>query len=280
MITDFIQAKLSSFWGEILAYSMVFIIGCIDYIVGPEMSFSLFFLIPVFLVTWLKGRIHGIIISVCSALTWLVADLAAGHIYSHPVIPTWNAIVLFMFFFIFSILLSLLQRSLQHERMLARKDEVSGIDNRRSFFEYASKALQDLQVNGSTLTVFYFDIDDFKSYNDSFGHLAGDELIQIIGKTIRMSVRDTDFVARLGGDEFIIIIPQLASPEAVMIVHKVQHKLVRTLESLGLPVTISAGVVSFRHPPTSIDEMLKVSDELMYDAKKQGKNQTSVRIVE
>jgi len=94
---------------------MIVLLGGIDYLTGTEFSFSIFYLLPVSMVAWFAGKRAGVLISVVSVVAWLIADLAAGHIYSHPAILPWNTLVRLGFFLIMTYILTILQ-TVQHKR--------------------------------------------------------------------------------------------------------------------------------------------------------------------
>ncbi len=105
------QSRLSlTLWGLVLAG----LVGIVDYLTGPELSFSIFYLIPIYLVAWQVGRQMGILLSITSAAMWLTADLLTGYPYSHPLIPYWNAVVRLGLFTIVTLALSALRKS--HDR--------------------------------------------------------------------------------------------------------------------------------------------------------------------
>ena len=110
-----------------------FVVGFADYITGKEISFSVFYLLPIFLVTFLGSVLIGIIFSVISSLEWLIADLLSGHTYSHPLILYWNTLVRLIFFLIVVLILSKLQKSLKNEQNLSRRDPLTGTFNARYF---------------------------------------------------------------------------------------------------------------------------------------------------
>lgn len=97
---------------------LVLLLGSIDYLTGPEISFSIFYLLPVSAAAWLAGREAGVLVSLVSAVTWLEADLLAGHLYSHSAIPFWNALVRFCFFLVVTFMLASLQVSRQNQQRL------------------------------------------------------------------------------------------------------------------------------------------------------------------
>ena len=94
-------------------FILIGIIGFIDYLTGYELAFSVFYVLPIFLVTWFTNQRLGLVTSVFSAIVWLVADIATGQTYSSPFIPLWNSFIRFAFFIIITILLSSLKSSLE-----------------------------------------------------------------------------------------------------------------------------------------------------------------------
>lgn len=109
------------------------IIGIIDFLTGYELSFSVFYVLPISLVTWLTSRRVGLLTSLVSAGAWLSADIATGHPYSHPLIPLWNSLIRFAFFVIITLLLSALKGALQREGKLARTVHLTRAVNLRFF---------------------------------------------------------------------------------------------------------------------------------------------------
>jgi diguanylate cyclase (GGDEF)-like protein len=123
------------------------------------------------------------------------------------------------------------------------------------------------------------DVDNFKSVNDTLGHQTGDNLLKIVSSIIKENIRSTDIVARLGGDEFVIILVETNENPALEIIQKVQKELLSAMEYKLYPVTFSFGIVTFKKFPKTAREMLKLADDCMYKAKKEGKNKIRQRIV-
>jgi diguanylate cyclase (GGDEF)-like protein len=122
------------------------------------------------------------------------------------------------------------------------------------------------------LTVAYIDLDNFKTINDRFGHSMGDNLLRLVADTIKNNIRLIDTVVRMGGDEFAILLPETGPEAAKAITRKIQKINLELMQKNGWPVTFSIGVVTFISPPSTVDEILKRSDNLMYSAKNNGKN--------
>lgn len=255
-----------------LGFAIVVLVGVIDHITGPELFVSIFYLLPIFLVTWFTERWMGVTISIVSAITWLITDFTAGHAYSYPAIPYWNMIVRLGTFLIMTLILSALKKALEHEKELARTDPLTGVANGRYFITLADMEINRARRYKHSFTVVYIDLDNFKTVNDHFGHSTGDALLRSVAHTIRNNIRATDIVGRLGGDEFAILLPETGPEPAEVITHKVQKVNLDVMQKNEWPVTFSIGVVTFVSPPSTVDEMLKISDGVMYAAKKTNKN--------
>lgn len=262
-----------------LGFFIIILVGILDHLMGPELFTSIFYLIPIFLVTWFTERWVGIMISIVSALTWLLADFTSGHTYSHPSIPYWNMSVRLGTFLVITFLLSALKRALENEKELARTDSLTGIANRRYLIELASAEINRAGRYRHPFTVVHIDLDNFKTVNDRFGHNVGDALLRLVVSTIRNSIRATDTVARFGGDEFIILLPETGPESAGVITDKIQKISLDLLQKNQWPVTLSLGVATFIQPPSTVDEMLKISDGLMYAAKNNGKNKIKYEVL-
>ena len=190
----------------------------------------------------------------------------------HPVIAWWNTGISLITFLLTTFILSSVRSALEEEKKLARSDPLTGIANRRSFIELLGAEMHRAWRYKHPFTIVHFDLDNFKTVNDRFGHSTGDALLCLLAQTIRENIRATDTIARLGGDEFAILLPETGPESARVIIQRVQKLNLDVMERNGWPVTLSMGVVTFISPPTTVDEMLRLSDALMYGAKNNGKN--------
>jgi diguanylate cyclase (GGDEF)-like protein len=256
----------------ILGILTVFLVGAVDYLTGPEISFSIFYLLPIFVVAWYTRKDLGIGIALLSAIVWLTADLIGGHVYSHSVIGYWNAAVRLGIFLVVALLVSKIRETLEEERELARKDGLTNAANVRFFYEILEAERRRAERYNRPFTVAYLDIDNFKVVNDRHGHRAGDELLLTVVNSIRGNIRSTDAVGRLGGDEFALLLPETDAGSARVVVHKVRDSLLETVRKKEYPVTFSIGVMTYVKPPASINEILHETDKLMYSVKTGGKD--------
>lgn len=264
------ENKSSLFW---IITGSIFVVGVgvADTVTGRELSFSLFYLIPIVLVTWFSGRNLGFVISVVSAVTWFISDVFAGQIYSEPIIRYWNAVARLGFFIVVTLLLPAL-KALGREKSLARTDHLTGVANRRHFFEVAQSELDRSQRYKRPFTIAYIDLDGFKTVNDHWGHSAGDKLLCAVVNRAKSQLRKTDIMARLGGDEFIVLLPETDQDTAQIVVSKIQNTLNDEMRRKHWPVTFSIGVLTCLKAQITTDELIKRADSLMYSVKKDGKN--------
>jgi diguanylate cyclase (GGDEF)-like protein len=255
----------------ILTLLLVLFLGVLDVLTGPEISFSVFYLFPILAAAWLLGRWAGAFTSVLSAVTWRLADSLAGQTYSHPLIPYWNMLVRLSFFLIVAFLLSELRVRLRRETDSARRDPLTGIANRRHFYEMAQLQIARANRYAEPFTVAYIDIDGFKAVNDRFGHASGDELLSLAASTIQENLRTTDVAARMGGDEFAVLLAHTEKEAAEEALLRLNSLLCDLVEGRPWPVSFSIGAVTFLQPPSSVDAVIRAADDLMYEAKRGGK---------
>ena len=160
-------------------------------------------------------------------------------------------------------------------KYLAQYDQLTKLPNRSLFNDRFQHAIVRAQRNKNKVCLMFIDLDGFKKVNDTFGHQAGDELLQIVAERLTNVVRIEDTVARLGGDEFTIILEELQhSDDAVVVAKKVLQTIGEAVYLSGQDVTISASVGLSIYPYNGDDtvSLIKNADIAMYKAKEQGKN--------
>lgn len=256
----------------LLGFALTATVGFFDALTGHEVAFSLFYVMPIFLVSWSVGRWGGVAASLASAVFWLVADWESGNTYSSGFIPVWNTIIRLGFFLIITILLSTLRSTVNRERGLARIDTLTGAVNSRSFHELAQMEIDRFQRYHHPFTLAYIDLDNFKAVNDGFGHSTGDRALSTVTSFVREHTRRTDIVTRLGGDEFGLLLPETGQERARTVIANLQKGLTEEMKQHGWPVTFSIGVLTCTTAPPTSDALIKMADELMYAVKHEGKN--------
>ncbi len=251
------------------------LMGSIDLLIDYRISFSIFYVLPVVLVTWHAGFKSGILFSILSTFFWLFAAVVSKYHQIPLAILFWNSTVRFGFFIIIVMVL----HYFKSERENARVDFLTKIPNRRYFEESLMLEIQRSRRYNHPMTMAYMDVDDFKLVNDTIGHQEGDKLLKTVSRVIRDSMRASDMIARLGGDEFAMVFVETGQKQARAIVNKLKDALLLAMQGNMWPVTFSFGVVTFYNIPDTPREMMRIADGCMYDAKKSGKNKIITRTV-
>jgi diguanylate cyclase (GGDEF)-like protein/PAS domain S-box-containing protein len=172
------------------------------------------------------------------------------------------------------------RRELRELRRTVQTDMLTGIGNRRYLQRRLRGAVAELEQQASIMTALLFiDIDDFKAFNDNYGHAVGDKILKTIASTLRHNLRDTDVVGRWGGDEFLAILYDMTSADELRSVAEKLRVLVElsglVLGGRTLTATITVGATSFR-PTDTPETVVRRADELMYQAKQAGGNRVQI----
>jgi two-component system, cell cycle response regulator len=164
-----------------------------------------------------------------------------------------------------------------HEEIyrLTTVDGLTQIFNKRYFMESLEREIARSSRYRRQLTLVMFDIDHFKRINDTYGHLAGDQVLKSLASTIKAKIRSEDLFARYGGEEFAIVLPEIDGFNAQQFAEKIRHIVEITdyfFEGTKIPVTISMGVAVLDAETSDVASLIKKSDERLYEAKKAGRN--------
>jgi len=188
------------------------------------------------------------------------------------------------------------KRKIELLEELATEDDLTGLKNRRYIWEFSRQILEQARRENGRVTLLVFDIDDFKHYNDDYGHRAGDEILRQAAVLMRRCCRQHDVVGRIGGDEFAVVFWDVPQPrqvdgkeaerrsamaehpqEAIIIANRLLRELQKTeLHLLGPAgkglLTISGGLASFPRDGSTAQELFQRADEALLEAKRSGKN--------
>jgi diguanylate cyclase (GGDEF)-like protein len=154
----------------------------------------------------------------------------------------------------------------------SRIDELTGLFNRRHFGERLDEEVSRHSRDRGSFSVLMLDLDNFKAYNDRYGHPAGNILLGRMGEIIKGSVRSIDHAFRYGGDEFAVILPRIAREDAYMVAERVRVGIAKRMEEQAIAVTVSIGLASCPADGVVADELVDVADDALYDAKRAGGN--------
>jgi len=272
-------SKFSHLTLIMISVFLAIVIGWIRYKTGSEYAFSLFYLFPIIISTWYVGRGVGIAMSIICVATWLTADVSLLHKFSNTAVPFINETFRLIVFLFVTCLVWELKRALGINTALARTDPLTGIANRRAFFEFADIELKKAQRFKNPVSIIYMDIDNFKNINDRFGHHVGDRLLRIVADTIKKNIRSIDMAARFGGDELGVLLPETDDTGIRILANKLREKLLARMRHHGWSTTFSIGAATFQNSGISVYEMLNIADKLMYFAKRNGKNKIVFQVV-
>ena len=156
-----------------------------------------------------------------------------------------------------------------------RSDSLTGLANRLGVIGAIDRSLASARSDGGTVALIFFDLDRFKSVNDTHGHGIGDALLRTVAERVRPLVRDADLVGRVGGDEFVIVLDRVDNPVAAMAAaERVRAALAgwTQVDGVSLTVTPSVGVATSLGPETTSDDLLRHADAALYRAKARGRN--------
>jgi diguanylate cyclase len=173
--------------------------------------------------------------------------------------------------------ISNLQQSLEAIRAESLTDPLTGLGNRKYFDRMIDVAVQNALANNEPLSLLMFDIDHFKSFNDSYGHLTGDQVLRLVSNSLKQTIKGQDITARYGGEEFAVVLPNTALRQALTVADHIRRAVMAkelkkksTGEILGR-VTISVGV-SMLKPGDDTDALIERADACLYVAKRNGRN--------
>ncbi len=168
-------------------------------------------------------------------------------------------------------------RKLEEARMrrMAHEDALTGLPNRVLLGDRLRQAIRAASRDGHKVALIYFDLDEFKPVNDTYGHAAGDRLLQLVARRLRAGLREADTLARVGGDEFVLLLPRCdALPDARKVAENILFQLNQPFEDGELVHRISGslGIALFPDDGMDAEELLRAADLAMYEAKSQGRN--------
>ena len=168
-------------------------------------------------------------------------------------------------------------------KIMAVTDGLTGLYNHREFYQSLRRELERARRYRHGLSLLMIDVDDFKQFNDRFGHPAGDLALRKIGELLRKCARATDILARYGGEEFAVILPESTPGGSLMVAERIKsevagHNFIHDVKD-PVHLTVSIGIYSSECGDVSEDQMVSFADEASYVAKKSGKNRVVVKAV-
>ncbi len=171
---------------------------------------------------------------------------------------------------------------IENSRLFTKSEEIARIDgitelfNRRHFDERMREEIDRHSRYGDILSILLIDLDNFKKYNDTFGHLAGDRLLVQAAGIIKSSIRSSDQAFRYGGDEFAVILPNSSTMDSFSVAERMRERIAEAMAARQLDISVSIGVASWPGDGSTLDELCYAADMALYYAKRTGQNRTSI----
>jgi len=275
-------------WQVALLVACVIVIGIIDWLTGPDVGFSLFYLAPITWAAWYEDRTTALALALLAAAFWLGADAAWHGI--NPV-TLWNSFTRLGIYVAIAWLLArvrfdqrrlqdlnqLLQQKLEEEQQLARTDSLTGLPNRRMFVDELRRAVARSRRAGSPLAVALLDLEHLPQLNERLGRAAGDTLLRRVADVLSRYVRENDVAARLGGDEFGLLLDHSTEATARTTLERLLKQIEGVVgEVSSVAIGISIGAACFDRPPEMVEAALDHADAAMYCAKAKGPHEIYV----
>jgi diguanylate cyclase (GGDEF)-like protein len=157
----------------------------------------------------------------------------------------------------------------------AKTDYLTGLYNQGSFQAMLTTEMARAGRHGIPVSLLIIDLDFLKEVNDRFGHMIGDEVIREVAETIRSGCREYDLPSRYGGEEFAVILPETNLRDAIELAERIRERIASRIFSRAGHVTASIGVANYPANAINRDELIRVADAALYDAKNSGRNRVS-----
>jgi diguanylate cyclase (GGDEF)-like protein len=166
-------------------------------------------------------------------------------------------------------------RMFEKVEQMAIVDTLTGLYNRRHFFDLGEREIERYKRYHSPLSLIMLDLDHFKKVNDQYGHQVGDYVLQELAKIFANSLRKMDIPGRLGGEEFVILLPETNIDQGMLVAERIRKTVEAKnfiVEDHSIHITASMGLVSMRDDVTSLQMLISLADKIMYKAKAAGRN--------
>jgi len=257
---------------QISAAALMGAIFLLDHLAASQIMLGIYYVFPVALVSWAGGTLWGALFSLLALGLSLITGFDVGHPFIKPLyyyIYTFGSLATFL---LVAYLTSRFSDAHHKLQIMARQDPLTGIMNRMGFYEMLNMEINRQIRYGYPFALALIDCDNFKAVNDALGHQEGDNLLATVADTLNNGMRKTDIVARLGNDEFAVILTSVTKAESAAVVEKLQRMLNNSMKEHQWEITFSFGVMAFASAPDSVGHALEITDKLMYEVKRAGKN--------
>ena len=245
-----------------IACASTILLGMLDYMTGVEIHFLLLYLVPIFIGSWFISKEAGIALAIFTSLVWFMAHFLTGRSYSSVWIGYWNFLMRTAVFTVFAITQAQLRAKLVELAHLASRDFLTGLPNGHAFYQLTAKEMERA-FGVEPMTLVCIDITGFKWVNHRFGYPAGDHMMCTIAHTLRQNVPRSDLVGRLGGTSFAVLLPNVTSDVANLILRRVQSALDEERRRYAHPLTFFISAIACTKAPRTVAELMQEADAQM-----------------
>jgi len=257
----------------VISILIIVVLGWLDYVSGIDIRIYPLYFIPLAFGSWNRHTIISLMLSVYAATVWFFSNYLSSVHYISTLVWAVNITSQLVTFVFVSLTVAYIGRRFEHESLLAHTDSLTGLLNSRAFYEKMSFELKRSQRYQRLIAVAYLDLDNFKEINDRLGHRAGDKILQRVARILRESLRFSDIIGRVGGDEFMLVLPEIKRDSVERTLERVRVKIKTAINTNHkFHLSISAGVIVCTPNKETVEKLISVSDELMYEVKRAGKD--------
>jgi diguanylate cyclase (GGDEF)-like protein len=259
---------------------------CDVFLCSDELGISLsaLYLIPLIIGAWKFPPLHyvtlAVVISVLDNNEHIRALFRAYYgqeILGQDMLVLWNLLMSIISSVIIGSFIRFLRDLLHKEMELSRIDSLTNVLNKRGFIDSLECEVSRARRHNQIFTLAFIDVDNFKIINDKHGHIIGDHALKMIALTIKKDLRLNDVVCRFGGDEFVILLPYSDVIGTQVLLAKIKSQLDKMVARHHWNISFSIGAVVFNTLPSTIDEIVNITDDVMYGVKNSGKNGINIR---
>jgi len=255
------------------------LVGAIDFITGPELHLSLFYLVPIALASWFISSQAGSWVSILIAGICLLADVAGGRVFSSPFTQYWNFLMRAGVYVVVANILAQLRLKLDALTELAERDFLTGLPNGRAFYQLVAREMETPSIP-FPYTLAYVDMTGFKWVNNRFGYAAGDQMICVVAQTIKDHVGRPDLIGRVGGTSFAVLLPETSSAKANFILEEVLNALKEQRKKYAHPITFSISALTYAGALQNIAELMDAAERRLSRVKPFHKDILEIETIE
>lgn len=221
----------------------------------------------------------GIVLFARTVAVTFVPDSGNIHVSNTTTVATYLSVIVLNLLLAFGYIMMMTERLEQRLRNLADTDYLTGMNCRRAFVEQVERVLARAQIDRTSVSMVLLDIDDFKKINDTYGHVAGDDVLRHFAANMSEFFRIGDVLGRIGGEEFGVVLSGVDASQAAEVAERLRKVFEASLIDIGkhsVQARVSIGVASTRRGESSFESLYRRADDALYRAKEAGKNQVCV----